>query len=83
MLRSLILYGVKHFLWFKLINSGITGKCLNIIADMYNGLKSVIELNGNISDTFLCNVGVRQGENLSPPYFLTILKLYLTSWHKH
>ena len=52
-------------LWFKLINSGITGKCLNIIVDMYNGIKSVIELNGNISDTFLCNVRVRQGENLS------------------
>ena len=63
----------RKALWFKLINSGITGECLNIIVDMYNGIKSIIELKGNISDTFLCNVGVRQGENLSPLLFAIIL----------
>ena len=60
-------------LWFKLINSGTTGKCLNIIVDMYNGIKSVIELNGNMSDIFLYNVGVRQGENMSPLLFAIFL----------
>ena len=63
----------RKALWFKLINSEITGKCLNIIVDMYNGIKSVTKLNGKISDTFLCNVGVRQGENLSPLLFAIFL----------
>ena len=40
---------------------------------MYNGIKSVIELNGNISDTFFCNVGVRQVENLPPLLFAIFL----------
>ena len=40
---------------------------------MYNGIKSVIELNGNISDIFLCNVGVGQGENLSLVLFAMFL----------
>ena len=63
----------RKALWFKLINSGITGKCLNIIVDMYNGIKSIIELNDNIPDTFLCNVGVRQGEHLFPLLFAIFL----------
>ena len=40
---------------------------------MYNGIKSVIELNGNITDIFLCNVGVRQGESLFPLLFAIFL----------
>ena len=70
----------RKALWFKLLNSGITGKCLNIIVDMYNGIKSIIELNGNISDTFLCNVGVRQGENLSPLLFAIFLNDFETAF---
>ena len=70
----------RKALWFKLINSGITGKFLNIIVDMYNGIKSIIELNGNISDTFLCNVGVRQVENLSPLLFAIFLNDFETAF---
>ncbi|XP_061167256.1 uncharacterized protein LOC133176104 [Saccostrea echinata] len=36
---------------------------------MYIGIKSMINLNGTIKDYFNCNVGVRQGENLSPFLF--------------
>ena len=42
---------------------------------MYNGIKSVIELNGNMSDIFLCNVGVGQGKNVSPILFISAIKL--------
>ena len=57
------------------MNSEIKGRCLDIIVGMYNGIKSVIKLNGNMSDIFLCNVGVRQGENLSPILFISAIKL--------
>lgn len=36
---------------------------------MYKGIKSKICINGFSSDLFTCNVGVRQGENLSPFLF--------------
>lgn len=36
---------------------------------MYKGIKSLIKMNGTVSDFCCCNVGVRQGENLSPFLF--------------
>ena len=36
---------------------------------MYKGIKSMLEINGMLSDFFNCNIGVRQGENLSPFLF--------------
>ncbi len=60
-------------LWLKMVNHGISGKCLNIIKNMYNQTKSALELNGKLSDVFDCNIGVRQGENLSPLLFAMFL----------
>lgn len=36
---------------------------------MYQGIKSLISMDGTTSDFINCNVGVRQGENLSPFLF--------------
>ena len=36
---------------------------------MYQGIKSRITFNGNNSEYFNCNNGLRQGENLSPFLF--------------
>ena len=36
---------------------------------MYNGIKAQIKFNGDLSETFSCQLGVRQGENLSPFLF--------------
>ena len=36
---------------------------------MYNGIKSKVKLNDETSPFFFCNLGVRQGENLSPFLF--------------
>ena len=36
---------------------------------MYKGIKSMLEINGMLSGFFNCNIGVRQGENLSPFLF--------------
>ncbi len=41
----------------------------NVIRNMYNNIKACVMLKQETSDTFVCNVRVRQGENLSPLLF--------------
>ena len=52
---------------------GIDGKCLKGINNMYKGIKSCISFNGDLSNFFMCDKGVRQGEDLSPLLFLIFL----------
>ena len=42
---------------------------LNIIKSIYNNVKSQVKYNNLLSGTFTCNIGVRQGECLSPFLF--------------
>ena len=56
-------------LWHKLIQSNISGKLLNVIKSMYANIKSCVSNDGMMSDFFSSEVGVRQGENLSPILF--------------
>ena len=68
-------------LWSKIIANGINGKIMTVIYNMYNNAKSRIKLNGQYSNLFDCNIGVRQGENLSPLLFAIYLndfELYLS-----
>ena len=60
-------------LWQKLIAAEINGNVLRAIYNLYAGAKSCVKLDGNISDYFNCNIGVRQGENLSPLLFAIFL----------
>ena len=63
----------RSSLWLKLIKNGVKGKILNVIHNMYNNAKSCVK-SGNVrSEFFSCNVGVRQGENLSPVLFAIYL----------
>ena len=59
--------------WVKLINTNITGKCYNVIYNLYKQTKSCIAINGQKSEFFHCEIGVRQGENLSPLLFAIFL----------
>ena len=59
----------RSALWHKMIKSGITGKILNVIVNMYNNIKSCVNCEGSLSDYFVSVNGVRQGENLSPFLF--------------
>ena len=63
----------RHALWSKVIATGINGKVLRVIQNLYNGAKSCVRYNNQLSDYFTCNVGVRQGENLSPLLFSIFL----------
>ena len=60
-------------LWNKLISTGVNGKLLVVIHNMYKSAKSCVKVEDKISDYFSCNVGVRQGENLSPLLFSIFL----------
>ena len=56
-------------LWHKLINQGISGKFLNVIKSMYEKSKSRVFLQGEKSNPFPTETGVKQGEILSPLLF--------------
>jgi hypothetical protein len=60
-------------LWSKLVNSGIKGRVLDVIQNLYAKAKSCVRNNNSLSDFFSCKVGVRQGENLSPLLFTLFL----------
>ena len=55
-------------LWKKLIQQNINGKMLRVVHSMYNNAIARVRQNSKLS-FFLTNVGVRQGENLSPILF--------------
>lgn len=63
----------RSFLWNKLLGSGVDGKVMKVIFNMYQNAKSSVRVGGKRSDTFSCNIGVRQGDNLSPLLFAIYL----------
>ena len=52
-----------------MIKIGVRGPMLDIIKSMYNTVKSKVKNNNTTSKAFSCNIGVRQGECLSPFLF--------------
>ena len=60
-------------LWQKLLANGISGKAFKIIYNIYEKAKSCVKVGDKISGIFNSNVGVRQGENLSPLLFAIYL----------
>lgn len=63
----------RSALWKKMLDHSIDGKVLRVIHNIYEKAKSCIKLNNSLSDTFVSNLGVRQGENLSPILFSIFL----------
>ena len=60
---------VRDILWYKLLKIGVRGKMIDIIKSMYNIVKSQVKIENTLSEAFTCNIGVRQGECLSPFLF--------------
>ena len=57
----------------KLISSAFNGNILNAIHDLYDSAKSCVKMNGKLSYHSKYNIGMRQGENLSPLLFAIFL----------
>ena len=63
----------RTLLWQKLLRTTIDGKILIVIQNLYKNAKSCVREGFNCSDFFTSNIGVRQGENLSPLLFSIFL----------
>ena len=63
----------RYGLFYKLLLNNINGKMYNVILEMYTNIKSCISYNNQTSEYFKCEIGVRQGENLSPFLFSLFL----------
>ena len=59
----------RDILWYKLIKIGIRGRMLDLVKSIYNTVKSRVKNNNTLSESFSCDIGVRQGECLSPFLF--------------
>ena len=59
----------RNGLWGKMLHNNISGKMYTVIYNMYQGIKSKIYYNGQNTNYFPCDNGLRQGENLSPFLF--------------
>lgn len=60
-------------LFQKLIKNGIRGKVFRVIVNMYTDIKSCVQFGDLTTDFFPCEIGVRQGEKLSPFLFALYL----------
>lgn len=56
-------------LWQKVQKCNIKGKIFTVIYNMYQNIKTCIKKGNDFSGFFNCDVGVKQGENLSPFLF--------------
>jgi hypothetical protein len=56
-----------------MIETGIGGNVLKVVISMYESVKSCVMFRNEKSDFFKSDIGVRQGENLSPILFAIFL----------
>ena len=56
-------------LWYKLIKSGIHGRTLNVLRDMYSKMKACVKTKQGLTEFLNCNIGTRQCYMLSPFLF--------------
>ncbi len=63
----------RNGLWYKLIKCGVNGKLFAVIRSLYNDVKSCVRHMNTLSDFFSCEVGLMQGEIMSPFLFSMFL----------
>ena len=62
---------VDHdLLWMKLASYTFNGKVLSVTKNLYEKTKACVNVTGSLTDVFECQIGVRQGDNLSPLLFI-------------
>ena len=66
-------------LWYTLLSNGINGKILNVIKGLYSTAKSAVKQGRSHGFFFICEIGVCQGDNLSP----LLVALYLNDLQEH
>jgi hypothetical protein len=71
----------RNGVWYKLLQMGVSYKCVNSIRCMYESIKSCVRSLKSVSDVFKSNVGVKQGETLSPMLFLSFINDMASAIH--
>ena len=67
----------RPLLWQKLLSYEINGKWFIVLKNMYDKAKSCIKKDTLWSHYISCNVGVRQGDKLSPLLFALFIDNFL------
>ena len=60
-------------LWYKLIHAGINGKLFRTIRSLYNDVSLRVKCLTSLTDVFSCDIGLLQGEIMSPILFSLFL----------
>ena len=63
----------RNGIWFKLLNSGVSSKMVNMLQAIYKSVMSCVKVSGHLTDYFESYMGVKQGELLSPLMFTFFL----------
>ena len=56
-------------MFFSMINKGLKGKVIKVLASMYSNLKACIQLDDRLTRFIRCDIGTRQGDISSPIIF--------------
>ena len=67
----------RNALWLKMYKSGIQGKILRIIKNIYENVKSCVKACSTYSEYCNYAVGLRQGEVMSPILFSLFVEDFL------
>jgi hypothetical protein len=59
----------RDCLFYKLLYNGITGKLYRALVSLYSNQACAVKINDSLTDWFINNIGVRQGDPLSPTLF--------------
>ena len=59
----------RSSLWTKLLACNIKGRIMKLIFNLYQNTKASVKFNNTLSQSFNCNIGVKQGDNLLPLLF--------------
>ena len=73
----------RNLLLHKLLNHNIDGKLYFAIKALYSNTENCIRLNNLYTDWFSCNLGVRQGDTMSPTLFNIYINDLTTELKSH
>ena len=68
----------RNLLLYTLLQYNIDGKMYNAVKNLYSRTESCVKINNFITEWFIINNGVRQGDSLSP----TLFSLYINELAK-
>ena len=73
----------RAILWKKLQDHNINGNVFNVIRSLYSKTKACVKVGNCYSSFFKCEVGVRQGDNLSPLLFTIFVNDFKSYLQNH